>query len=135
MRLGRLARPPARLARAVAVLERAELRRGGRARRARADAAARRPTSSSAAGILEPGRPLAFAHPIVRAAVYGELPSAERAAGHRRAAELLDAEPAAAERAAEHLLATEPAGDAWVVERLAAAARARPRGAARRSRR
>jgi hypothetical protein len=45
----------------------------------------------AAAGILAPGRPLTFAHPIVRAAVYGELSGAERAAGHRRAAELLDA--------------------------------------------
>ena len=31
-----------------------------------------------AAGILEPERPLAFVHPLVRAGVYEELPVAER---------------------------------------------------------
>jgi tetratricopeptide (TPR) repeat protein len=66
----------------------------------------------------------------MRAAVYADLPSARRAAAHRRAAEVLDREPAGADRAAVHLLSSEPAGDSWVVERLhAAAERALARGA------
>jgi DNA-binding CsgD family transcriptional regulator len=82
------------------------------------------------ARLLAPGRPMQFVHPIMRAAVYAEVPPAQRAAAHRHAAEVLDAEPAGADRAAVHLLATEPAGDAWVIERLRAAAdRALARGA------
>ena len=82
------------------------------------------------ARLLAPGRPLRFLHPIMRAAVYAEIPPAQRAAAHRRAAEVLDAEPAGADRAAVHLLAAEPVGDGWVIERLRAAAdRALARGA------
>ena len=76
------------------------------------------------AGILEPGRPLTFVHPIVRNGIYSELSSAERAQGHRRAAELLAEQPGASARVAQHLLVSEPAGDGWVVERLVEAARA-----------
>ena len=123
VRLGRLDPAAGRLARAVAVLERASVPEAAALAGLDTAAAVAAADELVAAGILEPGRPLTFAHPIVRAAVYGELSGAERAAGHRRAAELLDADPAAAERAAEHLLATEPAGDTWVVDRLAAAAR------------
>ena len=74
------------------------------------------------AGILEPGRPLTFIHPIVRSGIYSELSSDERAQGHRRAARLLADQPGADARVAEHLLVSEPAGDDWVVERLVAAA-------------
>ena len=124
VRLGRLDPAAGRLARAVAVLERASVPEAAALAGLATEAAVAAADELVAAGILEPGRPLTFAHPIVRAAVYGELSGADRAAGHRQAAELLDADPAAAERAAEHLLATEPAGDTWVVDRLAAAARA-----------
>ena len=82
------------------------------------------------AGILESGRPLAFTHPIVRAGLYAELSSAERAQGHLRAARLLAEQPGARERVAKHLLASEPAGDDWVVERLVEAARAAARNGA-----
>jgi DNA-binding CsgD family transcriptional regulator/tetratricopeptide (TPR) repeat protein len=74
------------------------------------------------AGILDPGRPLTFSHPIVRSGIYSELSSAERAESHRRAARLLAEQPGAYERVARHLLVTEPAGDGWVVERLVEAA-------------
>jgi DNA-binding CsgD family transcriptional regulator len=123
VRLGRLDPAAGRLARAVAVLERAELTEAAGLAGLDPHAAVAAADELEVAGILEHARPLTFAHPIVRAAVYGELSGAERAAAHRRAAELLYADASAAERAAEHLLATEPAGDPWVVDRLAAAAR------------
>ena len=80
-----------------------------------------------AAEILAPGRPLAFVHPIVRAGIYADVGSAERARAHRAAARLLADAHAPGEQVVEHLLASEPAADAWVAERLVAAAR----GAAR----
>src|SRR6266545_5880407 len=75
-----------------------------------------------AAGILEPGRPLTFVHPLIRDGIYSELSSAERAQGHRRAAELLAEQAGASARVAQHLLVSEPAADDWVVERLVEAA-------------
>jgi DNA-binding CsgD family transcriptional regulator len=75
-----------------------------------------------AADILRPGDPVEFAHPLVRAAVYGALPSAERARLHRRAAGQLTAERAPVEQVAVHLLHTPPAGDVDVVASLRAAA-------------
>ena len=96
------------------ILERGDLAPGRAARRARATTRRpRRPTLLAAAGILEPGRPLAFVHPIVRS---GHLPRAverralARAIGARLA--LLAEQPGANERVAEHLLVSEPAGDA-----------------------
>jgi DNA-binding CsgD family transcriptional regulator len=76
----------------------------------------------TSAGILETGRPLTFIHPIVRSGIYSELSGAERAQGHRRAAQLLAEQPGAQERVARHLLVSEPAGDGWVVEQLVEAA-------------
>jgi DNA-binding CsgD family transcriptional regulator len=77
----------------------------------------------AAAGVLEAGRPLRFAHPLLRNAVYADLSAGERVASHRRAADVLAAERAGPERIAVHLLATDPGGDSQVVETLAAAAR------------
>lgn len=80
--------------------------------------------------VLAPGRPLRFVHPIMRQAVYEDLPEARRARDHARAARLLDAKGCDPDRAAVHLLATEPAADRWVVDSLLAAAeRALARGA------
>jgi DNA-binding CsgD family transcriptional regulator len=123
LRLGRLPAPAARLARAVAVLERAQLPRAAALAELDVAEAAEAADVLVAAGILEPERPLAFVHPLVRAGVYEELPVADRSLAHRRAAELMDDDPAGEERAAEHLLATEPAGDPWIARRLVDAAR------------
>jgi DNA-binding CsgD family transcriptional regulator len=123
LRLGRLPAPAARLARAVAVLERAQLPRAAALAELDPAQAAEAADTLVAAGILEPERPLTFVHPLVRAGVYEELPIAERSLAHRRAAELMDDDPAGEERAAEHLLATEPAGDASIARRLVDAAR------------
>ena len=130
-RLGRLSAAAVELARAVALLD-------GEAELRHAVALAGLPLSAgegaadelTLARLLRPGRPLRFAHPLLRAAVEAELPPARRAAGHRLAGALLDAEPALADRAAAHLLACEPSGDAWVAQKLQAAGeRATARGA------
>lgn len=125
--LARIARLPGdalELARAIALL-------GGRAvllRHAAALAGLGVATATAAADrlavaqIVEGARPLTFVHPIVRAAVYGELPAGRRADGHERAARLLAGEDAPVERIAAHLLATEPRGYPWVFEQLVLAA-------------
>jgi DNA-binding CsgD family transcriptional regulator len=83
-----------------------------------------------AAQILAPGRPLEFAHPLLRSAVEGARGTGARALAHRRGAQVLADSGAEPERVASQLLACEPAGDAWVVARLRdAATRSAARGA------
>ena len=85
----------------------------------------------AAAGILRPGRPLQFVHPIVLAAVRESLRPAARDLLHRRAARLAVQNGDRVAAAAGHLLATDPAGDAWAAEVLLRAANdAARRGAA-----
>ena len=124
LRLRRLPDHARRLARALAVFEQGELLPVARLARLDVDEAADAAELLAAAGILEPGRPLTFVHPIVRSGIYAELSDGERARGHRRAAELLAEQPGTDERVAKHLLATEPTGDPWVLERLVGAASA-----------
>ena len=96
------------------------------------DAAGAAVDALATAGILEDARPIAFVHPIVRAAIHRDLTSGQRARLHARAAQLFRAEPGCEDRMATHLLATEPAADPWVVDALLAAARhALIQGAAR----
>ena len=64
----------------------------------------------------------AFVHPLVRDAVYRELPAARRGLEHARAARLLFDLGASPERIAAQLMPAPPRGDAWVVERLREAA-------------
>jgi DNA-binding CsgD family transcriptional regulator len=75
------------------------------------------------ATILKAGRPLGFAHPVIESVIYAERPAIQRAADHRRAAELLQARGAPPERVAIHLLRSDPAGDARATETLREAAR------------
>ena len=83
------------------------------------------------AEILRPDPPLGFVHPLVRAAVYLELPPGERELQHARAADLLREARAPAEQVAAHLLAAPGAEGPWVADTLEAAARASlARGAA-----
>ncbi|MDQ3293443.1 MAG: ATP-binding protein, partial [Actinomycetota bacterium] len=49
----------------------------------------------SSVAVLEQRRPLEFLHPVIRSAVYGDLPAGDRSAGHRDAARLLVSEGAA----------------------------------------
>ena len=129
-RLGALTPDAQALARGVAVFEddaalhlAAELTGlGAGAALAAADELAR-------ADVLRAGDPLGFTHPLVRAAVYGDLPFGERARTHRCAAQLLIESGASRERISAHLLEAAPDGDAAVVEHLQATAhRAMARG-------
>lgn len=125
LRVGRIDPLAPALARATAVL-------GARTSLARATALAdldpgegRRVAKALAdAEVLESSAPLRFVHPLVRASVYDDIPGGERAALHRRAADLLVADHADPEAIALHLLASEPAGEPRVVARLSAAAQA-----------
>ena len=122
LRLRRLPEDAGRLARALAILEQGNMLQVARLAGLDELEAAAAADLLATAGILEPGRPLMFVHPIVRNGIYSELTSAERAQGHRRAAELLAEQPGASARVAQHLLVSEPAGDGWAVERLVEAA-------------
>jgi len=124
--------PDAReLARAVAVLgTEADPRRACRIAGLEPDAALRAEDALMEAGVLARRRPLDFVHPLVRAAVAGELSPPERARRHLGAARLLDAEGDDAERVAAHLLAADARDDPWAVRVLRrAAARSLRRGA------
>ena len=92
------------------------------------------------ADIFAQGERLGFVHPIVRAALYGDLAPGERQARHAAAAEALATAGAAPERVTAHLLLTAPAGDRDRVQTLrcaaiAAAHRGAPGAAAARLRR
>ena len=73
--------------------------------------------------IQPPSRSLRFVHPLVRTAVYEDMPRSERGRLHARAAQLLAHGRAGADAAAMHLLLTMPAGDVSTVELLRKAAR------------
>jgi DNA-binding CsgD family transcriptional regulator len=125
VRLMRLSDDAAGVARAVAILgEDAQLRHvaslTGR-EPARVAAAA---DALAASEILRPAGSgaLRFAHPLQASAVYADVGSGERAALHRRAAEILRDEDISAERVAAHLLPSAGSGEQWVVDVLCAAA-------------
>jgi DNA-binding CsgD family transcriptional regulator len=131
VRLGRLPAGAPQLARAVAVLgDDAGLRHAASLAGLEVAAAAEAADALAASDILRPGEPLAFAQPLVREAIYADIPAAERSHNHARAARLLHDEGVPAERVASHLLAGHPSGEAEVVGTLrSAAARALERGA------
>ena len=131
VRLGRLPHAAGRLARCVAVLgSEAELRHAAALADLSPAEAAAAADVLTAAGLLSEGRPLRLIHPVVRTALYAELPEGERAQLHRRAARLLADEMADLDAVAAHLLASEPGAEAGAVEALLQAAeRAQSRGA------
>src|SRR5262249_22659824 len=121
-RIGRLEPAAARLARAVAVLgDECELVHARRLAGVGRDEAARVVAGLVAAGVLADRRPLAFEHPLVRSAVYLDMPAAVRASEHARAAALLHEVGARADQVAGQLLAAEPVGEEWAVAALAEA--------------
>jgi DNA-binding CsgD family transcriptional regulator len=84
-----------------------------------------------AAELLRPGQPLAFVHPLLRSAVYAQLPPGERGEMHRLAAQLLTDTGAPVETVVAHLMAAPRLGDPWIVKQLRyAAERAVGQGAA-----
>lgn len=66
---------------------------------------------------------LTFVHPLVRAAIYADMPASVRAREHGHAARLLARSGAEPDSIAAHLLESEPDADPAVVDRLRAAAR------------
>jgi DNA-binding CsgD family transcriptional regulator len=130
-RIGPLWPEAVELARAIAVLDTdAELRHAAAIAGIDLDQAVEAADALTTARVLAPGRPLHFVHPILRQAVYEDLPAGRRADAHARAARILDGEGGDPDRAVVHLLASEPAADQWVVEHLQAGAeRAVARGA------
>ncbi|GAA3163775.1 hypothetical protein GCM10010531_14800 [Blastococcus jejuensis] len=82
------------------------------------------------AEIVRDEQPLVFVHPLVREAVYRDLPAAERELRHERAADVLRRSGASEEQVAAHLLLAPPRGDDATVAALRGAARtAADRGA------
>ena len=119
LRLSRLSEDARAVARATAVLgESAELPRvaalAGRDERAVAAASG----ELIRAEIIRPEPPLGFVHPLVRDAVYHELPPAERELEHERAAEMLREAGADIEQVAAQLLLAPRRGAAWAAELL-----------------
>jgi tetratricopeptide (TPR) repeat protein len=72
----------------------------------------------AACGVLEPGEPPRFTHPIVRGAIEARLPAATLDSWHRKAARLLDREGADVRAVTAHLMRCNPQREAWAVERL-----------------
>ena len=84
-----------------------------------------------AINVLTVDRELDFIHPVVRGAVYGQIPRLQRQELHARAAALMTDRGAESERVARHLLPLPGAGDPGRVATLRTAARdADARGAA-----
>jgi DNA-binding CsgD family transcriptional regulator len=131
VRLGRTSHDAAALACALAVLGgEADLRRAAALAGLGPAAASEAADVLSAAGLVDAGRPLRLTHPVVRAALYDELPAGRRALLHRRAAQLLVDEDEDLDAVAAHLLLADAAGERWTVEVLQRAAkRALDRGA------
>jgi DNA-binding CsgD family transcriptional regulator len=129
LRLMHLGPDAARLARAVAVMERAELGQAAQLAGLAVPGAARAAELLVRAGVLEE-TPLCFAHPLLRGAIYRDMAATERTEAHASAARLLAEGHAGLARIAEHLLVSSPVADVWTVEQLRAAAReAAARGA------
>ncbi|HTD79136.1 MAG TPA: hypothetical protein VK898_15965, partial [Chloroflexota bacterium] len=130
-RLGRLDHAAQRLAQAVAVVgEDSGLRLAARMAELDIDTAAAAADALLTAELLAEARPLRFAHPLVRSAIYEQLALGARTRAHARAATLLRQEDADLEQVAAQLLLSEPAGDLDAVQALrGAAAAALARGA------
>jgi DNA-binding NarL/FixJ family response regulator len=70
------------------------------------------------AEILRPEQPLGFVHPLVREAIYADIPAGERELMHLRAARQLDSNHDSSQRIAAQLLNVPPRGDEWVADKL-----------------
>ena len=122
-RLNRLGENAVAVARAVAVLEpNAGARRIAALSGLPAESVANACEGLVVARLLADAQPVAFVHPLVRAAVLSEIPEPRRAADHARAARLLSEDGVAVDAVAAHLLLAEPGGDPWPVAELRSAA-------------
>lgn len=123
LRLSRLSEDATKLATAVAVLgKEVSMRQAALLADLDQDRAAHASAALSASDILLDRLPLEFVHPVVRSAVYQDLPAATRTRWHERAAELLATTAAPDTDVAVHLLHTEPEGAQRTVQALVRAA-------------
>ena len=124
LRLARLAPEAIAVAQAAAVLgDSADVCRIARLAGLSIATAAGATGTLARAEILCSESELAFVHPLVRAAVYEDVPPGERQRQHALAARMLADMGAAEEEIAAHMLAMPRGGDEWVVQTLAHAAR------------
>jgi DNA-binding CsgD family transcriptional regulator/Flp pilus assembly protein TadD len=125
LRLARLSAEAQQVARTVAILgEGAALHAAAALAELDEPTAARATGELATAEILRHGSPLGFVHPLVRDAVYRELPPGERELQHAHAARMLRDMGAPIEQVAAHLLMTSPRGEEWVADALQEAGRA-----------
>jgi predicted ATPase len=124
LRLARLAPDAIAVARAAAVVgDGADIRCVAALAGLDEETAAAATGTLARAEILRLEVELAFVHPLVRAAIYEDVPPGERQRQHALAARMLADLGAAEEQVAAHMLAMPRSGDEWVVETLAHAAR------------
>jgi DNA-binding CsgD family transcriptional regulator len=124
LRLARLPAPAAALARTLSVLgDGAHVTDA--AKLAGIGGAELEPAMASliAAGVIDAGGTIRFAHPILRSAIYDDLSAAERERMHCAASKILEARGAPAGQVAAHVMQTEPGADLEAVALLHAAAR------------
>jgi DNA-binding CsgD family transcriptional regulator len=126
-RLGRLGPRAVAAARSLAVLDdAAPLRRVAALGELEPSHAAEAVQDLAGEGVarVEQTGAVAFAHPLLRSAVYDSMPASARAHLHERAAAALTGERADPETVAAHLLLCEPSGKSATVDALRAAAQA-----------
>lgn len=125
--LVRLARLPAEavaVAEAVAMLgDGPDARHVARLAGLDEDAGARGLAVLARAEILRPEPPIGFVHPLVREAIYRDIPPGERERRHTLAAGILREAGASRDAVAAHLLEMPSTGDDWVADELEHAAR------------
>lgn len=118
-RIDRLPPEAAAVARSLAVLgDRSDLRLVAELAGIDPDRAAAAADSLRAGAILDPEPSMRFVHPLVRSAVYADIPAGERGRRHAEAAKALRSVDASPEQIATQLLASEPQGGAAAVETL-----------------
>ncbi len=123
-RLSGLGEDATALTRAVAVLGGgAQLRHAAAMAELSEEAAAKIVEALVRVQIFRDERRLSFAHPLVRAAIYLDIPVTARVRAHARAAGILADAGAEDDSVAAHLLQTDPRGDGALVHHLRAAAR------------
>jgi DNA-binding CsgD family transcriptional regulator len=124
LRLARLAPAARDVARAVAILgDGIRVASAARLADLPVDTAGEAASELIAVEILERNETLGFIHPLVRAAVEGQVTPHERQAAHARAAAILESEGAPPERVAAHILASAPGDVVGAAQTLRAASR------------
>lgn len=119
MRLGALGDDSRKLAQALAILGgEGEIRHATAIAGLEAPAGARAADKLVAARIVEGGRPLRMAHPLVRAAIAEDIPASAQVAYHRRAFQILREEGGTDDENIVHALSSEPSGDPELVALL-----------------